>query len=656
MQPYDYSTALAEREPPTDNDVHAVFGALVRSVSWRLGSRHVIYPFIARQRSRTPLNPVACQGQGARLGTRLLVGALLPMALFCTPVWAQLRQPSQAGDGSPVQRARAAASTAEIMYLVTLGEMQVRAGEAGTGYALILEAAMKSGDPALFRRAVNIALESRSGSTAAEAANAWANALPTSPEPHRVLIQMLIGMDRVEDSASSLERMLVLTPTSERSELIDLVGQVYAQAKDAALAATVVSAKLRPWVLDPTTASSAHAAVARVQHAAGMPAQAGTSLSEALSQVPATPAAGLLAVEWIEHVTLGNEAALRQYIERHPALVDVRMAYVRFLLRASRWQDSEAQLVYLTSNTQQPPLPDAWLMLGALHLQLNRTGEAETSFKTYLSLIEQDASAGAASNRHARGKRQAYLSLAHIAERGQRLDDARNWLDQVDETDDALRIQTLRASLLAREGKLPEARLLIQNTPERLPGDALAKLKAEASLVKDAGLTADAYALLNRASALAPDDADLTYERALLAEKLGDTAEMERLLRSIIQAQPDNHNALNALGYSLADRNERLPEAKALIDKALSLAPDDPFITDSLGWVLFRMGNAKEAAVLLKKAFDTRPDVEIAVHLAEVLWTLGDRQAAMGYFNQARTLQPDSELLKSTLLRLQVKP
>ena len=94
------------------------------------------------------------------------------------------------------------------MYLVLLGEMQLRAGEAGVGYSLMLEAARKSDDAELFRRAVNIALQSRAGSTAVDTAHAWAAALPESAEPHRVLIQMLISMDRIEDSASSLEKML----------------------------------------------------------------------------------------------------------------------------------------------------------------------------------------------------------------------------------------------------------------------------------------------------------------------------------------------------------------------------------------------------------------------------------------------------------------
>ena len=539
------------------------------------------------------------------------------------------------------------------MYLALVAEMQVRAGEAGVGYSLMLEAARKSDDPELFRRAVNIALQSRSGSAAVDAAQAWASELPTSAEPHRVLVQMLISMDRIEDSAISLEKMLDLTPANERSELLDLVGQVYARAKDTALAATVVAAKLRPWLTDTSTASSAYAAMARVQAAAGMVESARTSLAEALKQIPSTPAAGVLAADWLDQTPPTDELTLRQYIARNPDLRLVRMAYARFLLRANRWQDSEAQLKALTASPLTD-IPEAWVILGALQLQLDRPAEAETSFKTFLSRISS-AQAEAGAEAHSRGKTQAYLSLAHIAERAQRLDEARAWLDQVDTAEDALRIQTLRATLLAREGKLLEARALIQSTPESQPGDALAKLKAEAQLLKEAGQTAEAYAVLNQASGLAPQDFDLVYERAMLAEKLGHTVEMERLLRSIIQAQPDNYNALNALGYSLADRNERLPEAKALIDKALSLAPDDAFITDSLGWVLFRMGQVNEAAALLKKAFGIRQDVEIAVHLGEVLWILGNKDAAIGYFKQAQTLQPGNELLKSTLLRLNIK-
>jgi Flp pilus assembly protein TadD len=174
-------------------------------------------------------------------------------------------------------------------------------------------------------------------------------------------------------------------------------------------------------------------------------------------------------------------------------------------------------------------------------------------------------------------------------------------------------------------------------------------------LLKDAKQTAAAFKLLNQAIEQAPDDADVLYEQAMLAEKLGRFAEMERSLRRVIEIEPNNAHAHNALGYSLADRNERLPQAKELIEKALGLLPNDPFILDSLGWVEFRLGNTAEAVRLLRNAMQLRADAEIAAHLGEVLWFMGEREEALRILRQAHTLQPDSETLQSTLQRLGIR-
>jgi tetratricopeptide (TPR) repeat protein len=151
--------------------------------------------------------------------------------------------------------------------------------------------------------------------------------------------------------------------------------------------------------------------------------------------------------------------------------------------------------------------------------------------------------------------------------------------------------QNRRASILAGQGKLDEARKLIRAMPERTPADARMKLMAEVQLLRDNKQYKAAYDLLAQAVAKDPRDTDLLYDQAMLAEKLDDFAEMERLLRQVMALKPDYHHAYNALGYSLAERNVRLPEAKQLIQKALEFAPGDPFISDSLGWVEFRMGN-----------------------------------------------------------------
>ena len=141
----------------------------------------------------------------------------------------------------------------------------------------------------------------------------------------------------------------------------------------------------------------------------------------------------------------------------------------------------------------------------------------------------------------------------------------------------------------------------------------------------------------------------------MMAEKLSRLDEMERVLRRVIELKPDHHHAYNALGYSLADRSQRLPEARALIKKALELAPGDPFITDSLGWVEFRLGNREEALRLLRQAYGSRPDPEIAAHLGEVLWATGAREDARRIWREGRERDTANEVLRETLTRLQVK-
>jgi tetratricopeptide (TPR) repeat protein len=209
--------------------------------------------------------------------------------------------------------------------------------------------------------------------------------------------------------------------------------------------------------------------------------------------------------------------------------------------------------------------------------------------------------------------------------------------------------------VLARQGKLDQARQAIRDIPESEAGDAKTKLLAEAQILRDAQQYRAAYDLLAQRNTGPHTDADVTYEQAMLAEKLGDLADMERLLRSIMSSQPDYHAAYNALGYSLAERNLRLSEARQLIQKALTFAPNDPFISDSLGWVEYRLGNLSTAANILEAAFKVRPDAEIGSHLGEVLWHMGQQDKALDYWKAAQQLSPDNQTLSATLKRLQIK-
>jgi Flp pilus assembly protein TadD len=208
--------------------------------------------------------------------------------------------------------------------------------------------------------------------------------------------------------------------------------------------------------------------------------------------------------------------------------------------------------------------------------------------------------------------------------------------------------------MLVRQGQLAQARELVRSAPERRPEDARAKLVAEVSLLREARRWQEAYELLGTAVQRFPDDGDLLYEQAMMAEKSNRIDDMERLLRRVMVLRPDNAHAYNALGYSLADRGQRLDEARKLIVRALELAPGDPFITDSLGWVEYRLGNREEALQLLRRAWDARPDPEIGAHLGEVLWSLGRKDEARSVWRDSRRRDAANEVLRETLARLRV--
>lgn len=329
------------------------------------------------------------------------------------------------------------------------------------------------------------------------------------------------------------------------------------------------------------------------------------------------------------------------------------MAYVRYLIGAQRLPAAYAQTVLL--NNQAPAFADGWLLRGSLEAQNKQNAAAEAALTTYLSL-RKPAPGSADTPEMDRPLVTAHILLSQLAEQAGRYDDALAVLKHIESPQDALRVGARQAALLARQGKLDEARALIRGLPENLPEAGRFKINAEVQLLRENKKTVEAYQLMEIAVQQFPDDFDLKYDLAMMAEKAGKLDVMEQLFRQVIAAKPDYHAAYNALGYSLADRNVRLPEARQLVSKALEFAPKDPFIVDSMAWVEFRSGNTAEAARLLQGAFQERPDAEIAAHLGEVLWTLGQRDAAKAIWNEGMRLNPDNETLLETTRRLRDTP
>jgi tetratricopeptide (TPR) repeat protein len=543
------------------------------------------------------------------------------------------------------------AMDSELFYQLLLGELNASEGEPGAGYSLILDAARKTNDTKLYQRAVDIALQARSGESALLAARAWKQALPKSREANRYVLQILIGLNRIGEALEPLKREIATTDPKDRVAAIMTIPRYFSRASDKKLAATTVEQALTGYLTAPGVGIAAWTVIGRMRFDAGdingaVEAARKAQAIDAQSDLPA-----LLALSMMNPKAPQAEVIVKKYLDGQ-AQPEVRMEYIRALLDAQRYAEAVAQLQILT--TEKPDYADAWLIRGVLELQDGKASVAERSLKRYVDLAQAKRT-GTPRPEMGRGLVQAYLSLAQIAEQKKDFKQADAWLKRIDSADDLLNAQLRRAAILARQGKLEEALKLIRSQPEKSAADARLKIAAEVQLLRDSKQYKGAYDLLADVTSRNPTDFDFVYDMAMVAEKLGNLEEMERLLRRVIENKPDYQHAYNALGYSLAERNTRLPEAKQLILKALEYAPGDPFITDSLGWVEFRSGNLAEAVRILQEAFKAKPDADIAAHLGEVLWTMGQRDQAVSTWKEGLQLNAENETLLETLKRLRVK-
>ena len=593
-----------------------------------------------------------------RMHLRPLI-ALLAAAALAPAAWAQRAEAKPAVANSALD--------SQLFYQLLIGEIELRSGELGEAYQIILNAARRNKDEQLFLRATEVALQGRAGDQALAAVKAWRQALPESTEALRFQVQLLVQLNRTPETYEPLQLLIKLTPEAQRAGLIGALPRFYARSTDRALAAALIEQVLQPYLDAPDTRTAARVSAGRGWLIALDGAKALGFAQRAHAQDPLSEGPAALALEMLPG-TPAADTVVQSHLAAKPDSNAVRLLYVRSLLGSQRYADATAQLETLTRRA--PQLAQAWLTLGALHLQLREPAPAIAALQKYIDLVQAGepapdatttttaATAALADDDAPASKEDAlirgWLLLSQAADLQGDFKGAEAWLAKIDNPQRALEVQTRRASLLAREGKVAQARELIRRVPEREPGDARAKVLAEAQILRDARQWADASTLLEQASLKFPDDVDLIYEQSMMFEKLNRLTDMERLLRRVIELKPDHQHAYNALGYSLAERNVRLPEARTLIQKALELSPGEPSITDSLGWVEYRLGNRDEAIRLLRDAYRGQPDAEIAAHLGEVLWVSGKLDEARRLWREARTRDAKNEVLRETLARLRV--
>ena len=564
-----------------------------------------------------------------------------PPAPTATPSTAEAKAPPNA-PAHPQS-----ALTPGLLYRFLVSEISFQRGDARTGVNFMLDAARRTGDEGVFQRAADMSLQARAGQAALEVVGAWLRAHPESPVALRYQLQTLLLMGRAGETVQPLKTILPLLDEGERNAIITALPAIYGRLPNAQQALDIVTQALQEATQEPASAGAAWATVGRMHMQAGDVQGALHAAREGARLAPDSEWPARLALQlWAERHSDEAESLASAYLARPDAAADFGVAYalaLRELGRRGQWRAMLADWA-----RAHPDSDKAWLAHGLALAETAHTAQARQALAHYLRVAPEHAPEA--------DRNDAYTALAELAERRADWPQAMQWLDkvQVSSEGETHTLMLARARLLARQGQMKEALRLVRQLPDDTPQTARARLLVEGSLLHSEGLPRAAYALLRSGLEKNPRDGDLLYETALVAEKLGEMAESERLLRKLIALRPKSPHGYNALGFMLADQGVRLPEARALIEKAVGLAPDDPFIQDSLGWVAFRQGDVALAHHVLQAAYEKRPHAEIAAHLGEVLWTQGEREQALALWQQARQLDVRDATLAGTLKRLNI--
>ena len=537
---------------------------------------------------------------------------------------------------------------AVLFYQLLLGELNVQAGEPGSGFAIILDAARKTKDEALFQRATELALQSRSGEAALQAARSWKSSLPDSQEANRYILQILLALNRTDEAGRALSAIIASLPIQEQSATIASIPRTFGRLQDKNLAAKVVEQALITAIQNPETATTAWTTIGRMKRDAGEILPAAEAARAGHAANGKAPGPIMLAMSLLNVVPAEVQPMITQYMAGD-ALPDLRLGYARTLIDLDQMQPALAQLNQLTK--QHPNFAPGWLFLGLLQSDLSQMLLSEQSLKQYIKLVDH-----AKDNDQTGGLSEAYLALSQMAQKQGQWIQADEWLARIPPNSDPLKVASRRAALLAQQGRKSDGLKILEQVKVNNPQEVRLKALALSQWLREDKQITAALTIIEKALAQFPADTDLQSEMSMLCEKLGRFDQMESLLRGIMKVKPNDAHAFNALGYSLADRKIRLDEARELILKAVQLAPRDPFIQDSLGWLEYRVGNTTEAVRILEAAFKARPDAEIAAHLGEVYWVLGQKDKAGTIWREGLMLKSDNETLLETLKQFKFKP
>jgi tetratricopeptide (TPR) repeat protein len=522
--------------------------------------------------------------------------------------------------------------TEQLMLKLMLAEVAVQRGQPQVAVPAYLDLARETRDPRVAQRATEVAWNARFIDSAIEAAGIWLQADPQSQQARQVLAALLVNQAQLANALPHLEKWLRADEARVGQSFLQITS-LLARHKDRKAVLELMQGLANSYREVP----EARFAVAQAAWNAENAELALSEVRAALKLRPDWEIAALFQAQILQRRSAAEAVSyLAGYLKQHPQAKDARLSYARMLVADKKLPEARAQFEVLLA--EFPDNAEVTMAVALLALQLNDYDAAEMQLKRALEKNYKDPDA-------------VRLYLGQVNEERKRYDEALKWYGAVGAGEQHINAQARYAGVLAKQGRLADARKHLQQVSARNSQQRVQLTQAEAQLLREATAYQDAFDLLGRALEKLPDSHELLYDHAMAAEKVNRLDVLEANLRKLITLRPDHAHAHNALGYTFADRNERLDEARQLIETALKLAPEDPFIMDSMGWVLYRQGQITEALDYLKRAHALRPDPEIAAHLGELLWVSGQRDEARKLWSSVQKEHPNNEVLQNTVNR-----
>jgi tetratricopeptide (TPR) repeat protein len=565
----------------------------------------------------------------ARLG--VITAAILSFSACAQAPLKLAGQEDRVAISTPLPSVPAGTLNEDILYRFMLAEIAGQRGQMDVAAENYLDLARETRDYRLAKRAAEVALFSRRLSDAREAAEIWLELDPGSSKARQILAGLMVGAGELEAAKPHL-KALIETDGSVANGLLRVNGLLSSQ-KDKQLVHRLVRELTAPY---PGMPEGAYANALAAWNA-GKYQQATEDVREALRLRPGWEPAALLSGQMLYREGVDSAVQFwRDFLKENPGAREVRLSLARLLTRANRYDEAKAEFQRLTQDF--PGNPDVTMALGLLAMQTNDLAGAEDYLKQSLEEGFRDPES-------------VRIYLGQINEAQGRDEAAADWYLSVPPGEHFLDAQSRYAQLLARKGRLEEARAGLRALAEKNDDYRVQAIQLEAQLLRDRKAFTEVFDVLSAGLESIPDAPDLLYDRAMAAERLSRLDVMEQDLRRLISIKPDHAHAYNALGYTLVDRTQRLTEAIQLLEQALKLAPDDPFILDSMGWAQYRAGRNEQALDYLRKAYSGRPDPEIAAHLGEVMWVMGNRDEARSVWQSSLRDHPKSEVLIEVISR-----